>query len=52
MVDRLWADAVENGVREDFFGMRVDYSIDVWVCLQDCRVNIAFGVTAYGTVHW
>lgn len=51
VVNRLWADAVKDGVRKDVFGMRVNYGADVWVCLQDRRVDISFGVSAYGTVH-
>jgi hypothetical protein len=51
MVHRLGADAFENGVWKDVFSMRVNYGVDVWVCFQYRRVDIAFGVTTYGTIH-
>jgi len=48
----LRADIIEDGVRKDVFGVRVHDSIDVWICLQDRRVDIALGVAAHGAIDW
>jgi hypothetical protein len=48
----LGAYIIEDGVRKDVFGVRVHYSVGVWICLQDRRVDIALGVAAYGAIDW